>query len=200
MSDVRTRILSAAFHQLADHGVGELTQPRIAKAAGVRTSHLTYYFPTRNDLLIEVARFTVQRLVDGFKANLERAPAKISSLIDMLNETVMNKRLVRMMLSLNAASDEDKAIKEPLRELIRIERGHLADILMSAGLTVDRERLAICHMMLAGAAVMNLARDNAESAAEARTIVQYAVMELLKGEEAAPPRARAAKTRSAAKR
>jgi len=195
MSDVRTRILNAAFNQIAEHGLGELTQPRVARAAGVRTSHLTYYFPTRNDLLIEVARFTVQTLVNGFRDNLARAPAKVSSLIDMLNTTVTDKRVVRVLLTLNAASDEDRAIKEPVRELIRSERGHLADILTSAGLTFDDHSLLICHTLLAGAAVMNLARDNAESAAEARAVVQFAVTGLLKnGSAAAPSRARATKT------
>jgi AcrR family transcriptional regulator len=47
--DVRTRILEAALGLLAEHGVTELTQPKIAAAAGVRQSHLTYYFPTRMD-------------------------------------------------------------------------------------------------------------------------------------------------------
>ena len=200
MSDVRTRILNAAFNQIAERGVGELTQPRVAKAAGVRTSHLTYYFPTRNDLLIEVARFTVQTLVNGFRENLAHAPAKVSSLIEMLNAAVTNKRVVRVLLTLNAASEEDSAIKESVRELIRSERGHLADTLTSAGLTFDDRRLLICHTLLAGTAVMNLARDNAESAAEARAIVQFAVTDLLQNDTpAAPAKVRAAKKRPARK-
>jgi AcrR family transcriptional regulator len=54
--DVRERLLEAALRLLAESGAHELTQPKVAKAAGVRQSHLTYYFPTRGELLQEVAR------------------------------------------------------------------------------------------------------------------------------------------------
>jgi len=60
--DVRDRILQAALRLLAESGAHELTQPRVAKAAGVRQSHLTYYFPTRADLLQEVARYSIGTL------------------------------------------------------------------------------------------------------------------------------------------
>ena len=58
--DVRTRILDAALGLLAEGG--ELTQPRVSKAAGVRQSHLTYYFPTITDLLQAVARHSFDKL------------------------------------------------------------------------------------------------------------------------------------------
>jgi AcrR family transcriptional regulator len=37
-----------------DHGVRALTQPKIARAAGLRTSNLTYYFPLKADLLAAI--------------------------------------------------------------------------------------------------------------------------------------------------
>ena len=60
--EVRERILEAALGLLSQSGAHELTQPRVAKAAGVRQSHLTYYFPTRADLLQEVARYSIGKL------------------------------------------------------------------------------------------------------------------------------------------
>ncbi|MDH3319882.1 MAG: TetR/AcrR family transcriptional regulator [Betaproteobacteria bacterium] len=53
---VRDRILEAALGLLAESGAHELTQPKVSKAAGVRQSRLTYYFPTRADLLQAVAQ------------------------------------------------------------------------------------------------------------------------------------------------
>ena len=61
-TDIRAQILDTAFALLADHGVAYLTQPRVSKAAGVRQSHLTYYFPTRGDLLAAVARHSIEIL------------------------------------------------------------------------------------------------------------------------------------------
>lgn len=48
---VRTRILDAAQAIIDTDGLSRLTQPKVAAAAGVRQSHLTYYFPRRTDLL-----------------------------------------------------------------------------------------------------------------------------------------------------
>ncbi|MEM9158942.1 MAG: TetR family transcriptional regulator [Verrucomicrobiota bacterium] len=45
------RILEAAMGILATDGVKNLTQPKVAAAAGVRQSHLTYYFPKKTDLV-----------------------------------------------------------------------------------------------------------------------------------------------------
>ena len=68
--DVRSRILEAALGLLAENGAHELTQPKVARAAGVRQSHLTYYFPTRGELLQEVAR------------GLEARPALLQRVLD----------------------------------------------------------------------------------------------------------------------
>ncbi|WP_454916872.1 TetR family transcriptional regulator [Xanthobacter sediminis] len=50
-ADIRERLLMAAVGLVREHGLPGLTQPRVAKAAGVSQSHLTYYFPTRADLV-----------------------------------------------------------------------------------------------------------------------------------------------------
>lgn len=47
----RQRILDAALKVLKTEGVSALTQTRVAAAAGLRQSHLTYYFPRKTDLL-----------------------------------------------------------------------------------------------------------------------------------------------------
>jgi AcrR family transcriptional regulator len=44
--------LNAALDIIEQEGVEALTQPRVAKAAGVRQSHLTYYFPRKADLFV----------------------------------------------------------------------------------------------------------------------------------------------------
>jgi AcrR family transcriptional regulator len=48
------RILNAAIRIALKSGVKSLTQPKVAKAAGVTQSHLTYYFPRKADLLAAV--------------------------------------------------------------------------------------------------------------------------------------------------
>jgi AcrR family transcriptional regulator len=59
LQDRRQVILKAAIATLREHGFSGITQPRVAKRADVRQSHLTYYFPTRLALLEGVARLAV---------------------------------------------------------------------------------------------------------------------------------------------
>ena len=50
----RQRILDAAVRIARKSGIKALTQPQVAREAGVRQSHLTYYFPRKADLLAAV--------------------------------------------------------------------------------------------------------------------------------------------------
>ncbi len=61
-STVRSDILDAALSIIETQGLEQLTQPRIARAAGVRQSHLTYYFPRRTDLLSALLDHSHQRV------------------------------------------------------------------------------------------------------------------------------------------
>lgn len=54
MTDTRERILDAALAQYEDQGIAGLTQPKVARRAGLRGSHLTYFFPKKADLLAAV--------------------------------------------------------------------------------------------------------------------------------------------------
>ena len=49
--ETKNKILQAALEVLQEGGVKQLSQPKVAKAAGVRQSNLTYYFPKKNDLI-----------------------------------------------------------------------------------------------------------------------------------------------------
>lgn len=60
-STVRIRILDAAQSIIDTQGLSQLTQPKVAKAAGIRQSHLTYYFPRRVDLLSALLEYSHQR-------------------------------------------------------------------------------------------------------------------------------------------
>src|ERR1700679_4168458 len=61
MKDRRQDIINASLAVLRESGYSGFTQPRVAAEAGLRQSHLTYYFPTRVDLLAAVARVAIDR-------------------------------------------------------------------------------------------------------------------------------------------
>jgi len=169
--DVRSRIVEAALALLAEGA--ELTQPRVARAAGVRQSHLTYYFPTVTDLLQGVARHSFDRLAAELGvAGGKKRPA---SLPGAIARATTDKRRVRMMLGLVLATDRDASLKPRMRAFVKELRGRIAPLLQAGGLDVDAHDVAFMHTVVVGAAVLQLARDNPEARKEARAVLKRAV-------------------------
>jgi len=165
--DVRGRILEAALGLLAESGAHELTQPRVARAAGVRQSHLTYYFPTRGELLQEVARHSIDKLA----GQLARRHA---TLAEGIAAGAADKRRARVMLGLVTAADRDPAIKRRMRRFVADLRRRMAPLLAAGGLETDPASVAFFHSVIVGCAVLQLARDNAAARREARDVLRKA--------------------------
>src|SRR4051812_37591916 len=169
--EVRERILEAALSLLGGSGAHELTQPRVAKAAGVRQSHLTYYFPTRADLLQEVARYSIAKLAGQLAHAKVHNPAQVAHGIAAGSA---DKRRVRVLLGLVTAADRDPKIRRRLREFIDELRGMMIPALAQSGLETDADSVAFFHSVVVGCAVLQLARDNAQARAEAQAVIRQA--------------------------
>lgn len=59
--DVRRHILDTALDLVEADGILALTQPKVAKAAGLRQSHITYYFPRKADLVVALLEASHER-------------------------------------------------------------------------------------------------------------------------------------------
>ena len=165
---VRDRILEAALGLLAEGGTHELTQPRVAKAAGVRQSHLTYYFPTRGELLQEIARHSIEKLAG------QLAHAREGTVADGIAAGAADKRRSRVMLGLVAAADRDPKIKQRMRRFVAELRARMTPVLGAAGLRTDPDSVAFFHACIVGCAVLQLARDNAQARSEAKAVLRKA--------------------------
>ena len=172
---IRDRILEAALGLLAESGAHELTQPRVARAAGVRQSHLTYYFPTRGELLQEVARYSIEKLAG------QLGHAQPGAMPEQIAAGAADKRRSRVMLGLVTAADRDPAIKKRLRKFVAELRTRMAPVLAAGGLQTDAESVAFFHCTIIGCAVLQLARDNAEARAEAKAVLRKAAACIAKG-------------------
>jgi AcrR family transcriptional regulator len=170
--DVRARILDAALGLLARGGAGELTQPRVARAAGVRQSHLTYYFPTRDALLQAVA----DRSIDALAATLMRAAQGgrlgPQALPRALARAITDKGRTRTMLALIGTADRDPAVRKRLRRFITEARSRLGGVLGAAGGSGKPDDVAFLHTLLVGCAVLHLARDDAAARREATAVLR----------------------------
>ena len=169
--DVKTRILNAALGLLAEGG--ELTQPSVSKAAGVRQSHLTYYFPTVTDLLQAVARHSLDSLARELGST--KAKRRPRSLAEGIAHGTRDKRRVRVMLGLVTAADRDASLKPRMRTFVKEIRGRIAPMLEAGGMQLTAQNVAFMHTVVVGAAVLQLARDNAEARREALGVLERAL-------------------------
>jgi AcrR family transcriptional regulator len=175
--EVRNRILEAALRLLAESGAHELTQPKVAKAAGVRQSHLTYYFPTRGELLQEVARYSISKLAGQLAHGKVHNPSQVAQGIAAGSA---DKRRARVLLGLVTAADREPKIRQGLRKFIAELRAMMTPALAQSGLATDPDSVAFFHSVVVGCAVLQLARDNAAARTEAQAVIKKAAGYLAK--------------------
>ncbi|MHB1929074.1 MAG: TetR/AcrR family transcriptional regulator [Acidimicrobiales bacterium] len=115
----RRRILDAALAVIGEHGVGGLTNRRVARRAGVALGSLTYHFPSQRDILREALTDFADREVDriaGIAAELHAASveAAVSNLEEGLLAVALGVESIAVIeLYLEAA--RDPALQEPAR-------------------------------------------------------------------------------------
>jgi AcrR family transcriptional regulator len=152
---MRERLLAAAVRVLGKHGLRKLTQPQVAREAGVRQSHLTYYFPHRSDLIAAVARhhlLSVGEEVARLMAS-GSSEAIAEALIELTRGLVKNRRRTRILIGLLVASEEDKALRKQLVESVLAVRSVVEQVL---GLPEAHPHAALLEAVLLGVGVQHL--------------------------------------------
>jgi len=172
-ADVRTHILDTAFGLLAEHGVAWLTQTRVSKAAGVRQSHLTYYFPKRGDLLAGVAQHFMESTSEVWLARAKQGTLGAHQLPGVLTEALTDRRSIRAMLGLISAADEDPQIRVALRGIVRLIRARLTALFGMLSMPNDAQSVALAHTFIVGAAVLHHARADESARREAEAAVRF---------------------------
>ena len=160
----RHNIIRAGVELLQTHGVAALTQPRVAKAAGLSQGNLTYHFPTRNDLLLAVAEAAIEALLTQLKA-AAADPAQ-PDLGALLGSVMPRQAPMRVMLGLIVAADNHPELRVALDGLVKRVRAGIAALLAARGISQSAEHVLLAHATLVGLAVMHQARQNAASAAD----------------------------------
>jgi AcrR family transcriptional regulator len=154
-ADRRQTIIQAGIAVLREHGFAGFTQPRVASEAGVRQSHLTYYYPTRVDLLKAVARAAIDRQLSAADSMVETTSPKAAA-AGIANVAVRHGN-TRVLMALAQAADQEPALRELFVEL--------ADgIIQRAGKVLERldvkptdEHCYLLHAVSVGMAVITLA-------------------------------------------
>lgn len=175
--DVRSNLLSAAHQLWCEHGVQALTQQRVAASAGVRQSHLTYYFPTRNDLLRAVVQDAMVALLELLElASPESAahPANLARLRNVMMDRFLDRAGSRLWLALAVACEEDLTLRPWLTKFNADVRRRLHRVFANVGVHPAPDDLFLFQASLMGAVMLDLNTATEASARQARMIVGQA--------------------------
>src|SRR6516162_5476846 len=111
-------ILEEAKNTLVDEGFSRLSFRSVAKRAGITVGNVTYYFPTKDDLLIELAGYIFDRWEDRFRRNL---PPNLTGKMDIFLYSIRymieeNKRVKsnRLLLEMWAMANHSTAVMRML--------------------------------------------------------------------------------------
>jgi AcrR family transcriptional regulator len=122
----REKILQAALGLLAREGVRSLTQPRVARAAGMRQSHLTYYFPKKKDLVEAV----LTHIVEGMASHLREAVScGLKEGLRTLYALIVDPIHMRMFTGLAVEASADEELRELLAASVHRSDQALAQLL-----------------------------------------------------------------------
>jgi AcrR family transcriptional regulator len=177
--DHRQAILEAGLTILRKEGLASLTQPRIAAKTGLRQSHLTYYYPTRADLLAAVARRAMELQIDAVRSLLgsvsstEEAAKTLAKAVCQLENT-------RVFAALNQVAEREPAGQALYGDLLRDFTAELAGFLGRLGLPPNPARVDLVHSLWVGVAQINLATGRPDAERRARAVFDLA-FQLLSG-------------------
>jgi AcrR family transcriptional regulator len=181
MQDRRKETLEAGLTILREQGLSGLTQPRIAAKTGLRQSHLTYYYPTRIDLVTAVARAAIEAQLAGARslregiASAEQAAAKMATVAARRENT-------RVLAALNQAADQEPTVRVLFNELLDGFVAELNALLAKLKLSPTPARIDLLHALFVGLSIIDLATGRKNGKARAKAALNLA-FELLSGEK-----------------
>ena len=170
---VRERILDAALAILAESGLRNLTQVGVANRARVRQSHLTYYFPTRDDLLEAVTARAVDGIAMGFRrVATDATKGGQRQLLERLAQSVADAAHMRMFVAMIVEADADPAVRRVMKRATdRIE----AALAESLGGDAPRERARLVLAAIWGLGLYQFLMRPASSASPTRAYLSWLV-------------------------
>jgi len=166
--DRRQAIIDAGLAILREQGLAGLTQPRVAARTGLRQSHLTYYYPTRADLLAAVARAAISAQQAAARS-LGEGVATVDQCVTKLTNAAMRHENTRLLSALNQAADQEPEVRAMFNELTEGFVTELGSLLGQLGLPTSAAGVDMLHAVFVGLSIIELAttRPNGKARSKA---------------------------------
>jgi DNA-binding transcriptional regulator YbjK len=173
-ADVRSRLLLAADDILVSEGIQAITQTRVSEVAGVRQSHLTYYFATRSTLIKAIMEFTANSVLMEFTSAMAGGRLTVSGLRQRLVDRLSDWRIARRLMGILVSADEDPSL---LTVLDRIESQHcdaMAQMMRQLGIEFSQQDAMLMHASLIGILMRHCNRNSIAARQQVRELISEA--------------------------
>ena len=179
MQDRRKKILDAGLTILREQGLAGLTQPRIAAKTGLRQSHLTYYYPTRADLLTAVTRAAIEAQLAGARS-LTKGTVSAKQAAAKMATVAARRENTRVLAALNQAADQEPTVRALFTELLDGFIAELGALLEKLKLSPTEARIDLLHALFVGLSIIDLATRRKNGRARAKAALSL-TFDLLSG-------------------
>ncbi|MFI5511372.1 TetR/AcrR family transcriptional regulator [Mycobacterium sp. NPDC051804] len=144
----RERLIEATAKIMHDEGYAAATSRRVAAEAGVKQALVYYYFPTMDDLFVEVLRAGAESSLENMRASLtDDDPLRTLWLINGdLRMTSLNTEFMALANHRKVIRSELKAYAERVRD---IETAAVTVALRSRGVDLDEYPPVVIAMLIA---------------------------------------------------
>lgn len=167
----RLRILTAGVEVLHSDGFAALTQQAVAEKAGVRQSHITYYFPTRLDLLRATAQFGCECMMDPISNAAISGDVTYEQFRELLLPDFADRNWWRLMTALVNACAESDGIRSWIEQFDAQIRARLREGFKAFGIALSDLDIEFLHATYIGAITLDMQVLTEASQARAREIV-----------------------------
>lgn len=124
-------IVAAAAEAIAERGLVDLRMSDVAARAGVGVGHVTYYFPTKAELLVQAIRFSEQQFHSEVMRRLRRESdpwQRLGTLVELASSDGPGDPGWVLWFEVWAAASNDSGLAEVQRELDGWWRDRLAEV------------------------------------------------------------------------
>ena len=111
------KIKEATINLLSEHTYDEISMRKIAKEANVALGQLTYYYRTKENLIVSVVKEVFEIFYDEFEENISKSGNKVSKINEGVESILKDdSKIDSLLINILTQSQKKKKIQTILRE------------------------------------------------------------------------------------
>lgn len=152
--DGHAQILRAALDLLVGSGYRAMSMRRVAEACGMKLGNLTYYFPTKEDLVRELLDAVISSYEIEFDAIVHEtgvsAEDRLAEVCILILEDICSKKTTHIFPELWALSNHDPFVLQRVQEMYARARVALEEIIGEINPALPPDERAILALFISG--------------------------------------------------